>query len=125
EGVLGVEADAKPLAPARLRAEPPELREAPADLRPLSGRILERDGGGEAAAGLQHLAERARRGAEPRVLARTAVRAGMRNQVRDAEALAALELARGLGSVGGLVGDRRLVDRDSRFAGRHRPEGLC
>src|SRR5207245_11314542 len=34
EGVLGVEADAQPLAPARLRAEPPELREAPADLRP-------------------------------------------------------------------------------------------
>src|SRR2546426_7472427 len=46
EGVLGVEADAQPLAPARPGREPPELREAPADLRPLSGRVLERDGGG-------------------------------------------------------------------------------
>src|SRR5437867_1097509 len=92
EGVLGVEADAQPLAPARLGREPPELREAPADLRPLSGRVLERDGGGEAAAGLQHLAERACRGAQSRVLARAAVRARMRDQVRDAEALAALEL---------------------------------
>ena len=92
EGVLGVEADAQPLAPARLGAQPPELLEAPADLRSLSGRVLERDGGGEAAAGLQHLAERARRRAEARVLARAAVRARMRDQVRDAEALAALEL---------------------------------
>src|SRR5205823_14362870 len=92
EGVLGVEADAQPLAPARLSREPPELLEAPADLRSLSGRVLERDGGGEAAAGLQHLAERARRGAEARVLARAAVRARVRDQVRDAEALAALEL---------------------------------
>src|SRR6266516_4021461 len=92
EGMLGVEADAQPLAPARLGREPPELLEAPADLRPLSGRVLERDGGGEAAAGLQHLAERARRRAETRILARAAIRARMRDQVRDAEALAALEL---------------------------------
>src|SRR5207245_3904976 len=92
EGVLGVEADAEPLAPARLGAELPELREAPADLRPLSGRVLERDGGGEAAAGIEHLAERARRGAEASLLARAAVRARVRDQVRDAEALAALEL---------------------------------
>src|SRR5205823_1944948 len=66
--------------------------EAPADLRSLPGRVLERDSGREAAAGLQHLAERACRGAQPRVLARAAMRSRMRHQVRDAEALAALEL---------------------------------
>src|SRR5262249_14575274 len=92
EGVLGVEADAEPLTAARLRAEPSEMREAPADLRPLTGRVLERDGGGEAAAGIEHLAERAGCGAEARVLARPTVRARMRDPVGDAEALAALEL---------------------------------
>src|SRR5438445_484865 len=72
---------------------PPVLRKVGA-LRRLDahGKAGEAPVAQQPAEGLQQRAERARRGANPRVLARTAVRAGMRDQVRDAEALAALEL---------------------------------
>src|SRR5436309_6362243 len=65
EGVLGVQADAQPLAPARLVAEPPALREAPADLCSLPGCVLERDRGRDAAPALPPLAVRSSRVARP------------------------------------------------------------
>ncbi len=92
EGVLRVETHAEPLAASGLRAQTAELLEAPADLSPLPGRVLERDRRPEPTAGGENLAQRTRRRADARVVARAAVGPGMRDQVRDAEALAAFEL---------------------------------
>ena len=92
EGMLGIETDAQAVAVGRLVEETAEVLEPPADLRPLPGRVLERDRGAEAAAGGQDLAQRARSGPQAGVLAGTTVRSGMRDEVADAEPLAAFEL---------------------------------
>src|SRR5262245_42937518 len=84
ERMLRVDAEPEPVAVASVGAEPAELLEAPADLRPLPRRVLERDRGGESATRAEDLAERARRRAEPGLVARAAVGARVRDEVRDA-----------------------------------------
>ena len=90
--MLRVEAEPEPLAVPRLRKKTGELVETGADLRPLPGRVLERDRRRVAAAGGEHFAERARGGGETRRLPGSAVGARMGDQVGDAEPRAALEL---------------------------------
>jgi hypothetical protein len=126
ERVLRVEAEPEPVAVARLGAQAAELLEAPADLRPLPGRVLERERRREAAARAEHLAERAHGGTEPRVVPRAAVRPRVGDEVRDAELLAALELGdqladgalpEGLVGRGGVV-EVRVVRAERADAGR-------
>src|SRR5581483_9750489 len=113
ERVLRVDADAEPIAVRRRVDERREVREAPADLRPLPRRVLERDRRRIAAAGAQHLPEGAPRGPDAGRVAGARVRAGMADEVRDPEPGAALELVRELGDgppAEGLVGRRRIEE---------------
>src|SRR5262249_21359601 len=92
EGVLGVEADAEAIAGAGLGAQAAEVLEAPADLRTLTGRVLEGDRGTKPTAGGEHLVEGARRDSETGILSGAAVRTGMRDEVWDREPFASLQL---------------------------------